>query len=488
MGILDRFVKGLVNKDLYGFNVAIDKQEPRLPVYSQWFYTAPMGQPRNINVTDLRTFGKCAWTQMVKNTIKKELSIIPYDVVPVDDDDETDYEEDIKKVKDFLNRVNGDNECLSDIVIPMIEDVCDIDAGAWVKVYTNSSYMIGQVPVYDIAGDIVSTREGLILKPLGQRELKEIRIADGSTLLKQVDYYRRLLCWYQYSYKNPRSNPRMFFPDEVIYFMMNSRSDSVYGFSPLQSVQQVLEVLINSTRWNKDYFKNNAIPDALVGLPGATPESMKQFKDMVENTTRGKAHKLLYHNTAATFQSLVTSARDMEWLEGQKWYFHLVFAVYGMSPTEVGFHENVNQGNQAGQERVTVKNAIKPFLTLIEKNINRNVITEILQVPNPKIKLVFLPKDHAEEQIEFDQAMQELDRKVITINEYRRRKGLDDVEWGDEPTQPQSMSGGSSFLNEEEKPTKPETNNKNDGEEKEFLIPYKKTFEQFMKQNENNNV
>jgi hypothetical protein len=87
------------------------------------------------------------------------------------------------------------------------------------------------------------------------------------------------------------------------------------------------------------------MPDGIIGLPNADPDSMKQFKETWNSEFKGKPHKLLFHNTDAKFTSFSPSQKDMEWLEGQKWYFHLVFGVYGVSPVEAGFHENVNQGN-----------------------------------------------------------------------------------------------------------------------------------------------
>ena len=483
MGIFDSLASGIKNgfsKQVGTVGVDLGDVNPqKLPVYPGWFYTAPFGQPRNINFNEIRSFSKSSWVQMVKNTIKKEVSIIPYDIISIDEEDETDYTEQIKLIKDKLNSINSDNEDIYDIILPIIDDVCDIDAGVWVKAYTTDSYTIGQIPVYDGLGNTIGERTGLILKPLGQRRLDQVRIGDGATFMRQVDIYRRTLTWYQYSFKNPANNPVAFVPDEVIYFMMNKNTQSVYGFSPVQGIQQVLELLIQATRWNKDYFKNNAIPDGIIGLPNASFESLQKFKNDWENQFKGKTHKLMYHNTAATFQQFMTSARDMEWLEGQKWYFHLVFGAFGMSPVEAGFHENINQGNQAGQERVTVRNAIKPYLTLIEKGINRNLITEILQDSNPKLQFKFLPKDHAEEQIEFEQSMQEIQAGTMTINEFRKMKGRNPIEGGDDIAKPsvntfdnqvqQSNADAETQRQAESKP------------EKDFLIPYKKAFEGYMK-------
>jgi len=417
-----------------GFGYTNQPVEGNLPVFPEWFFTARIGQPRKINPIEVRNFSQSPWVQMVLNTIKKEVMNIDWDLMNADENDEQTYESEKKLVEDFLNNINSDSETIDDLHSMLITDLGEIDAGTLVKVFSNDSYEdAGEEPVYNEAGVQIGTQPVFKLKPLGQRRLLEIRAADGSTFLKQIDIYKRLMAYYQYSFKNPRTNPKRFDPEEVVYYCMNKKSYTLYGFSPVQSIQQVLETLIQATRWNKDFFQNNAIPDGIVSLPNANPEQLRNFKREVLNATQGKAHKLLFQNSDADFKSFANSARDMEWLEGQKWYFHLVFAVFGVSPVEAGFHENVNQGNQAGQERITVKNGIKPYLELFERHINRQIIPEILGDETPKIKFKYKPKEHVEEQIEFDQDMKQLEVGAMTINEYRKSRGLTPVEWGDEP-------------------------------------------------------
>ena len=437
MGFLNNIGRSFFNKEVVDFNAGKDdKGQPldaKLPVHPEWFFTAKLGQPRNINIQEIRRFAKSPWVQMVLSTIKKEISIIPWDVVNAEEDDEQIYEEQTKVVKDFLNKINSDYDTILDISNMVLTDIGEIDSGVWVKVYDSTSYDFKEVARLDEFGLPDGTQKRLVLKPFGQRKLLELRIADSATFLKQIDIYRRIQGYYQYSFKSPSKIPIYFEPDEVVYFIMNKRPQSIYGFSPVQSIQQVLETLMQSTRYNKEFFTRNAMPDGIISLLDANPDSMKKFKESWMANYKGQPHKLAFQNTDAKFTTFGPNQRDMEWLEGQKWYFHLVFGVFGVSPVEAGFHENVNQGNQAGQERVTVKNAIKPFIQLLENHINRHVINELLQDDKPPIKFKFSPKDHSEEQIQFEQQMKEIDVGAMTVNEYRSLKGLDPVDWGDEP-------------------------------------------------------
>lgn len=490
MGLFDKLNKLIHNvtlKEVVGFNGGDNNNiDPtKLAVYPQWFFSPRLGQPRDINVIEVRSFAKSPWVQMVLNTKKREVSTTPWDIVPVDPDDMDDHQETIEKIKYFFNNINTDNETIIDLGSYMITDCGEVDAVVNVLVYTQDSYTTGQVPKYDKLGNPVLDpntgemimEEGQVLKPLGQRQLVQARASDGGSFLKQVDIYKRLICYYQYSYKHPRAAPIKFLPEEVYYSVRNKRTYDIYGFSEVQAIQQVLEVLIKSTKWNRDIFKEGVIPDGIVSLPGADAESMERFKREWVKEFKGKAHKLAFHNTEAKFEQFAMKSRDMEWLDGQKWFFHLVFGVFGMSPVEAGFHENVNQGNQQGQERVTVKNAIKPDLTMIERFAN-HLIKEFLGVENPPVKFEFHPLDHAQEQIEFDQDMGKIDRGVITINEYRGSLGLDPVEWGDQPMNMAmaSMMSGDPLEDEEPRDNEP------GGEKDKPELPEEKQYSRFKKQ------
>ena len=406
----------------------------RQAIIPKWYFSAILGQPRSINIQQLREFAQSAWAQMVINTIKKQVFTIKWDIVPVDEEDENDYSAKIKIIKDKLNSLNNNRETISCLNASLISDISEIDAGVVNYVYTMDSYDIGMVPVYDSLGREMESKEGLILKPLGQRELSQIKTVDGGSVLKQIDIYKNLLGYYQYSFKHPTQNPTKFEVDEIGYLLMNVKPYDIYGFSPIQSIQQVLEFLIQGTRYNKDFFTNNAVPDTLITMPKLDDDALKRLKRNWNKSYKGKPHQVGFVNWAADkIHQLSSNNRDMEWLEGQKWYSKIVFASFGLSPVEAGFFENSNKSNDEGQERSTVRNAIKPYLKLLEDLHTSRTITEILQEENHGLKFKFFPKDHAIEKIEFEQDMKEIENNILTINEYRKKKGRKPVAWGDEP-------------------------------------------------------
>ena len=397
--------KSFLSKEVRVFNASETTPSEDLPFLYNWFWTAKLGIPRRINIVEIRKYAKSCWVQMVTNAICKQIMTTKWDVVPEDEEDKTDYEEQINKVTTLLNQPNRNGDSFWDVWIPFLRDVLEIDAGV---VYKGKN----------VAGELV-----------------ELFAYDGSKFLINLDEHGIINedeGYFQYSFRFPKSQPNPFRKDEIIYGRLNTNTEYYpYGFSPLQSIQQEVEVMIQSTRYNKEFFKNNAIPDAIVSVP-MERNQMELFKQAWKKEVAGQAHKLMFHNTEGIdVKALATSNKDMEWLEGQRWYFHCVFAAFGLSPQEVGFYENSNRATGDSQERISVKNAIKPYLKLIEDKINRDIIPELAGEDNIKFK--WFPKDDAAEKIEHDQTMAKLQANVLTINEVRKKEGLGPVEWGDQP-------------------------------------------------------
>ena len=405
-----------------------DSKVPSSPV---WYGQAPWGVPRGEDINKIRTFAKSNWIRMVTQTIVREVTNIKSDVVAADEETIDEFKEQIneqtEKVKAFLNKPNRTSESHRELLIPTIFDVLEIDSGANVKVFSEQSY--------EPAVDQLSGYHYLKLKPFGQRELVELYHADGSTFLPRFKSRSRILdLWFQYSYSNPSAAPTVYSSDEVIYFVQNLNSYSLYGWSPLQSILQIVELMTFATKHNKDFFEKSAIPSMIIQAKGNL-EQLKRLRDDFYAQFKGPSntHKVYFSNGEATPSPLNISNKEMQWLEGMREYRKTIFAAYGLSPVEAGFHEDANRSSQAGQERISVKNAIKPYLELIENKINRELIPEILQVEIPLVKFKFFPTDHVEEEVEFNQDTKLMEIGAITINEFRKKNGLDPVEWGNSP-------------------------------------------------------
>jgi len=115
--------------------------DARKAVKTEWFWQPIRGQPRRVDTNELRKYANTVWIQSIVMTIQKQISNVPWDIVPLDE--ETSYEEvadEIDRVKEFFKHPNKNNESWNDIVSAWVKDIEEIDAGVLVKVYTMDSY------------------------------------------------------------------------------------------------------------------------------------------------------------------------------------------------------------------------------------------------------------------------------------------------------------------------------------------------------------
>lgn len=403
-----------LHKEVRSFNASQLTPHEELPRLPTWFFQSKRGWPRGVNFIEIRQYAKSSWVQMVTNTIIKQMKLTDWHIVKKDEDDPTDYSEDIETATTFLKIPNRNQQSFDEVFGQYLRDILELDSGVIFKGRNESG------------------------------ELVELFAHDGARFLRDVDRAGIYNGWWQYSFSHTASAPKFFENDDIVYGMMNLSTETFpYGFSPLQSIQQVVELMIQADRYNKEFFRNNAIPDGLV-TTDMPSDQLQRFSREWKQQVQGQAHKLMFLNSSkAEFTPLAMNNRDMEWLQGQKWYFHLVFGAYGLSPQEAGFFEDSNRSTSEEQSRITSRGAIQPYLDKIANDINCHILPDLLEHDN--LEFQWRLHDATKEEKEHQQMMEKLNANVLTINEVRRMEGLEDVEWGNEPVKQPSPFG---FMNE----------------------------------------
>ena len=396
-----------INVEVLNPSARTNLSTSNLPVYPVWFFAPKRGIPRQTNISELRQFARSAWVQMVTRAIKEAILQTEWDVVPEDEEEEPKtYEEEINYIKQFLENPNREpNQDFDYLINAVLDDILHIDAGVW--------FLNGP-----LKGNLV-----------------ELLVYDGSSFLKEQDVNGFMTFFWQYSFRHPMNAPIKFLPEQIQYFQMNRRTHNPYGYAPLQAIQQVVQLLDQATRYNKDFFLNNAIPSLLIRVSGQKDGARRVKEAWLESVGGENAQIMAINSPDMQVEKMAATNRDMEWLDGQKWYMHLVFASYGLSPTETGFSDSTGSKSvQEGQERVSIRNAHKPYLNLLEKIITRNIIPRILgeaDLPvgeRTPIKFKYFPKDPQMENIESEGQRADIASKILTVNEVRKQRGLKPLE------------------------------------------------------------
>ena len=400
-----------------------EREFPRRAVMTEWFYNPLKGQPRYVDIYRLRSLAASEWVFMCTSTIIEEIAQVPWEILPKDPKlQESPPEQilnEIDEVNYFLNNPNDNKgETINTIFRAMLRDSLELDAGCIVKGFSESSY--DRHP----AG-------GFELRPQGERMLLEIFARDGGSFLKETDVNGIEYRLWQYSYLHPAVAPIEFDVNEVVYAMRYPRSYGVYGWSEIQSMETILNLLINSAFTNATMFQEYAVPSGVVSFTGSK-EDEDRLREYFRTEIKGRFHKVAVLNREAKFVPLAYTNRDMEFLKGQEWFAKLVWAVYKLTPTEMGFQDEIRETGKAmaAQGRIQKRKAVFPLLRLIEQVMNNQIINEF----SPRIKFQFNFVDKEEEYADTQLEIQELSQAMMTINEWRKKRKIGGpVPWGDQP-------------------------------------------------------
>jgi len=423
-------------------------------VSNDFLYKPPYGYPRYLDIPTMRALAKSPYVWQVTSTIIDEIGAIDWDIVPIErdepDEDESDSDivEDftapkvdiaqvkrIKEVKEFFNNPNGNDESFNFLIRSAVRDILEIDSGVWVKVFNRAGKMVQLfardggtfLKNPDIHG-YLGNRSAYVPMP-GQFEDEESKKTFyANTVVQSAAYF-------QYGWVAMMPIP--FGTREIVYMMRNSRSDSIYGRSPVQILQDVLQTLIYGSTYNLDYFVNNNMPDGVIQLLGANQEQMNAFRERFEQQFKKQDswgnwrkifHKFPISNSEVKFTPFALKPQEMGIIEQQTWFSKLVWSCFGVTPSELGYTEGSNRATEMVQSKVFKRKAIRPLLRVLEYHINTQIIPEF---GYDDVEFKFNDYDVNEDLEKHKLYEIQLRNSIKTINEVREEIGMHPVEGGD---------------------------------------------------------
>lgn len=403
-----------------------------------FLYKPPFGFPLNKNVLHLKALAKNPFIFSVIRTLKDEASTTKWeirykkefaaeafqkknkpkvkaDVVGdnqktevVGDNKPAEEVDDIQRISNWFYNPNGNDESFSEIIGQWVVDLCEVDAAVGVKVF-NKKQEFSQLFARD-GGSFLKNPD--IYGYIGNRDeivLPYKEFNPNLTMPYKIKIYAaayaETAAYYQYGWTG-NALPVPFGRREIMYIMSNPRTDSIYGRSPLEVIEDVLITLVYGTQYNTDFYLNGNAPDGLINLVGADQDISKAFQDRMKDKFKTTDNSLgyqrrvghqypVYGGPDAKFVPFQLSSKDMEIIEQQKWFTKLVWSAFGVTPDEMGYTEDSNKAVSQTQTGVHKRKALKPLLKKIEYAINSQLMTEL--DPTGKFEFAFEDYDIEEE-------------------------------------------------------------------------------------------
>lgn len=235
-----------------------------------------------------------------------------------------------------------------------------------------------------------------------------------------------------YVFNGPQGQSITYRPAEVLYFRHPSPTSLIYGASPIEAMAHAFDIDLAVRIYQRNFFRNSARPEVVL----STEQRLTEDEARRVLTRWRQKHQGLAHVFEPTIldgglkaQPLAYSSKDFEFASLAGWTQDNILAAYGVPAGKLGLVKDVNRANATGIDITFNSECIRPRLELWEDVMNAFLL------PRYGAGLVFrhdnpVPSDRAQAHRE---AMQQLDRGVITINEARAAQGRGPVAWGDAP-------------------------------------------------------
>ncbi len=229
--------------------------------------------------------------------------------------------------------------------------------------------------------------------------------------------------------------------DDLIYVPRNPRTDVMvggYGMSETELLIKVVTGLLNAMTYNLKFFDSNSIPKGLLHLSGDySQEDLNSFKRywnaMVKGINNAWTLPVMVSKNGESKASFENFGVDVNEIMFAKWMTFLtsiVCAIYGMAPDEINFESftagtSSLSGSDTEEKLINSKDkGLRPLLSYFEDLFSDYVVSEFGD------KYVF--RWTGLDELTPEQSWIE-ETALCTVNEARKARGWDEVDWGDAP-------------------------------------------------------
>ncbi len=230
------------------------------------------------------------------------------------------------------------------------------------------------------------------------------------------------------------SSPTVFAPDEVAHFRggANPKDPYFYGMGPLEADANAVERYSAYNTFEKDTLDSGGIPEYVVKYHGSLDSEARKETEMEWNQLLSQpfgARRIKVADSDWDIEKLSHSPKEMGYLAGRKWSQEEICGAYHV-PLPLVKGERVPRALLEAALKQFGMFAIYPALRRYEAIINQTIIPHYNE---PRLFVAFdspIPEDR---EFQLKQEETDLKQKVITINEVRQKRGMEDVAWGNVP-------------------------------------------------------
>lgn len=369
----------------------------------------------NITLQTLRRMSRANWVDRACiNTLRDEITGIPWDIVPVDP--KKPYSETFQKyLIKLLKKPNSNNENWRTFIDKVLEDILAVDSGVIEKTRDNKGRIIELFAV-----------DGTSIKPL----------YDKYGIVGDIAYQQFI--------PNKKEAVAEWNNDDMIYLMWNPQSGiDMFGLgcSPVEAGIACGTAFLLGEAYNMKWFSGNTIPQMIINMgKDVQPAQVDAFRTFLLAEMQGLegAHTPIVGSFGEDFKTveLLKNPQEMAWQDYLKWQMQWKVALYRMSPQDIGFGLDQYKVEGEVQQTLSKNKAVNSLKGILKEYIDAEIIGDKgwdipFEDANMQFKWIDTLSVNPKDQAAVDQIY--LNTGVLSINEVRAEQGKDPIKGGQTP-------------------------------------------------------
>ena len=215
--------------------------------------------------------------------------------------------------------------------------------------------------------------------------------------------------------------------DELLYALMNPRTNSRYGFSPVEAVLHTASIALRRMDGFADEMDDSNVPAFFGEVPeGWTADQIGEWQDYWDAMTENRPHRGIWGPAGSDVKFPprfdTKTAFDV-------WLSQLILAIFEVQPQELGLTMDVNRATGEVQEKITQRRSVRPLAMLIKELVDTGF--DVTGYGEYHLHFPEL-EERSREEIRAD-AEAFIPLGVLTQNEVREELGREPVFEGDIP-------------------------------------------------------
>jgi len=419
----DKIIERIIQPITKPFKDKLDVQDRIIKVQQEKIGSTPqhfavpfgMGSSQNINVRPTRKRIKFSTLRALSesydvlraciNRRKREVEGVKWWIGPIDEEEKgTKYQKQIEQVTEFFETPGGKFANFREFTNEIVEDLLVFDGATIWKDKARG-------------GDLLK----LITVDTSTIRLRVME--DGSTPEPPKKAYEQ---WIR------GSKVAAFTADRICYLMMNPRSNTPYGLSPIESLIIGIDAALRSQLYNLSLLTEGNVPEGFLSVPEIwTPKQIEEFQLYFDtliagNPRRQQKIKLIPGGTGVGYTPTKKS-EDMKFLEYEKWLLLKVCALYNIPPNEIGYTDKIPKASAEVQSEIAMKFGLRPTLMALKECFD-SIIKDDFGYSDIEFKWQSLDKEDRAMDAEINERY--INIGVKSVDEVRQENDLDAIGLG----------------------------------------------------------